>query len=92
MCSIVSKNNFEEVKNVLESWEVFDLFIFPQINWNPKGNQIKDILQLCALRAENTLFIDDNLSNLNEAKYYNHGIMTATPDILNGNFLGSVVK
>lgn len=82
MCSIVSKNDFHEAMAVLIKWEIADYFIFPRIGWQPKGEQIKELLRLCAFRAENTLFIDDNVSNLKEAEFYNPGIMTSLPNIL----------
>lgn len=87
MCSIVSKNDFHEAFAVLEKWDIGDYFIFPRISWHPKGEQIKELLRLCALRAENALFIDDNLSNLKEAEFYNPGIMTSLPDILADGYL-----
>ena len=41
------------------------------------------MIEGAALRAENVLFIDDNPSNLEEAKFFNPGIMVAHPrDVL----------
>lgn len=34
------------------------------------------------LRAKNVLFIDDNISNLEEAKYYNPELNVALPDFI----------
>lgn len=87
MCSICSKNNFEDVKSVLSEWGIWDLFIFPQITWGPKGEQVKSLLEQCSLRSVNALFIDDNISNLHEVEFYNQGIMTALPNILEKSFL-----
>ena len=87
MCSIVSKNDYEKAVAVLKQWEVNELFIFPQISWNPKGEMIANLIKLCKLRAENVLFLDDNISNLEEAKFYNRGIMVNTPDFLEKNIL-----
>ena len=80
MNSIVSKNNYDDVKCVLEENNIWDYFIFPCINWNPKGPQVKQLLEDCSLRAVNALFIDDNEQNLNEVKYYNPEINIATPN------------
>jgi len=77
--SISSKNNFDDAKNQLLKIGIWDYFVFPSINWNPKGNQIKEIIEKCQLRSENVLFIDDNHLNLEEAKYYNQGLMTIEP-------------
>lgn len=76
MCSISSKNDLEPVKVELEKAGVWEYFIFPIINWNPKGENIRDIITRCQLRAPNVLFVDDNASNLKEAEFYNPGIMT----------------
>lgn len=87
MCSIVSKNNFEDVKAQLEKWNIWDLFIFPHISWMPKGEQVKHLLEDCSLRADNALFIDDNISNIKEVEFYNPHIMTSLPKILTEDFL-----
>ena len=76
MCSISSKNDLEPAKAELERAGIWDYFIFPVVNWNPKGENIKDIISRCQLRAVNVLFINDNVSNRNEAEFYNPGLMT----------------
>lgn len=76
MCSISSKNDLEPAKAELERAGIWDYFIFPVINWNPKGENIKNIISRCQLRAVNVLFIDDNASNRKEAEFYNPGLMT----------------
>ena len=40
------------------------------------------MLEDMGLRAENVLFIDDNIVNLNEASHYSPGLMIAEPDVL----------
>lgn len=79
MNSIVSKNDYEKAARVLKKWDIYDCFIFPQISWQPKGEVIKDLLNTIKLRAENVLFLDDNPSNLEEAKFYNPSIETSLP-------------
>lgn len=83
MNSIVSKNDFDMVKEVLSSLKIWDYFIFPKISYEPKGTVIMQLLKQCNLRAANVLFIDDNILNLEEVKYYNKNINTSTPNILN---------
>lgn len=80
--SISSKNDEEEVLKVLKRQQLEENFVFNDINWNNKGEQIRRKLISMGLRAENVLFIDDNIRNLEEAKYINNGIMTALPDII----------
>ena len=43
---------------------------------------MKQILEKAQLRAENAIFIDDNIVNLNEVKFYNPNINVASPKIL----------
>jgi len=77
--SICSKNDFELTKKHLSSLELWDLFVFPSINWTPKGKRIEQIITDMGLRAPNVLFVDDNISNLNEARFYCKDIQICTP-------------
>ena len=72
--SICSKNNFQKTKDFMVSQNIWEDFVFPKIEFAPKGELIKTILNEMHLRAENTLFIDDNDSNLQEALFYNPNI------------------
>ena len=83
MNSICSKNDFQKVKEkfVNSGFEhIWDLFVFPSINFFPKGERVMGIIKDMNLREENVIFIDDNISNLNEALFYCPKIMTATPE------------
>ena len=80
--SICSKNDFEPVKQALEEAGIWELFVFPSINWEGKGPQLKEKLDKMALRPVNVLFLDDNLSNLGEAKHFLPDIQTSGPEIL----------
>lgn len=85
MNSICSKNNLDDVKSKfidLGIKDVWDLFVFTSIDWTPKGERVKDIIQSMNLREENVIFIDDNDSNINEAKFYSPNIMSATPEFI----------
>ena len=83
--SICSKNDYEQVKAKLLEREIWDYFVFPSISFNPKGGAIAEMIEGAALRPQNVLFLDDNPSNLEEAKFFNPGIMTAHPvDVLDG--------
>ena len=77
--SICSKNDYQETRKKLEEFGIWDLFVFPSIDWTSKGSRIKAIIDNMNLRAENTLFVDDNIQNLEEAKYFCGSIMTALP-------------
>ena len=78
--SICSKNDFETAKASLQQIGVWDYFVFPRIEFAPKGQNIAAMIEEIGLRAENVLFIDDNVLNLEEAKHYVPGLMVAHPD------------
>lgn len=80
--SICSKNEFEPTKQHLQDLGVWDLFVFPSINWDSKGPQLKDKLDKMALRPVNVLFLDDNPSNLGEAKHFLPDIQIGGPELI----------
>ena len=80
--SICSKNDYEEVLKKLKDYGVSEFFVFNSISWAPKGERIKTTIEAMNLRAENVLFIDDNISNLKEAEFYCPGIMTSLPEVI----------
>jgi len=61
---IVSKNNFEDVKEVFEKHPLMVLkledFIITKINWKPKYENIKEIARELNLGLDSFVFIDDN--------------------------------
>lgn len=77
--SICSKNELKSVQEELKKMGVLDLFVFISVNWNPKGRRIKQLIKDMMLRPANVLFIDDNPSNLEEAKFYCPDLMTMLP-------------
>lgn len=66
--SIASKNEHEAVKKRLEAEGLWHLFVFPMINYHPKSENIKLIIEQMQLRSNNIAFIDDNKFNLEEVK------------------------
>lgn len=68
--SICSKNSFNYIKQRLQKLEIWDLFVFPSINHEPKSARISQIINDCQLRSADVVFVDDNIINLNEAKFY----------------------
>ncbi|UOQ70372.1 hypothetical protein [Hymenobacter cellulosilyticus] len=77
--TIVSKNDFAPAEAKLMELGIRDLFVFPQISWQPKGPIIKELLEKMQLRAPNALFLDDNPINRAEAQYYNSRLQVADP-------------
>ena len=81
MCSICSKNNFDDAKLALDKIGIWDMFVFPHIDWTAKGQAIANMLVAMGLRAENVVFLDDNHLNLEEAKFLNAGIMVVDASV-----------
>ena len=65
--SICSKNDYDVVAPVLEKEGLAQFFVFPSVNWNPKGQRIRQLIADMQLRPANVLFLDDNPSNLGAA-------------------------
>ncbi len=87
MSGICSKNDFEQTKAKLIELGVWDHFIFPRIQFTPKGQLVGEIIDDANLRAENVLFIDDNHLNREEVRHYCPGIMVADPVEILGSLL-----
>ena len=80
--SICSKNTKDVTMQRLEEMGVAGYFVFPSIDWTPKGERISRLLKIMGLRPANALFLDDNIQNLNEAKHYSETLMVAEPSII----------
>lgn len=80
--SICSKNDEKQVLDFLREQGLAEYFVFPSINWLPKGARIKQLISDMQLRPANVLFLDDNPSNLGEASFSCPEMMTETPEIL----------
>lgn len=78
--SICSKNDEATTLSVLKDYGILDYIVSPRISWNPKGAVIYQLVKDLGLRAENVLFIDDNLMNLHEAVDFCNGLSVCTPD------------
>src|SRR5712671_2178542 len=77
--SIASKNDFNSAKEILERHGLWDYFVFPSISFEPKGKRVSQIIDNAALRPQNILFIDDNILNIEEVRFFNKDIMVADP-------------
>lgn len=78
--SICSKNDFETVKALLVARGVWDYFVFPSIDWTPKGPRVAALVADLQLRPETVLFLDDHPQNLAAAAATVPGLLTASPD------------
>ena len=57
--SIASKNNYEDAVQKLKEFGLFEYFLYPQINWNPKSSSVEIIREKLNIGADTFLFIDD---------------------------------
>ena len=80
--SICSKNDAQQVTELMQKHGIADLFVFNSINWSPKGERVKQIIDEMNLRAVNVLFIDDNPTNLGEAQAYCPELMVSDETIV----------
>ena len=85
--SICSKNTFEVAQGKLKELGIFDFFVFPSIEWTPKGQRVKNQIKTMSLRAENVLFLDDEITNLQEAKHYAPELMVGKPELIEDLYL-----
>ena len=80
--SICSKNDASAVLEKLKEFELQDYFVFNSIDWTPKGERVSRMIADMGFRQENVLFIDDNITNLNEVTYYAPQINIAEPAVI----------
>jgi FkbH-like protein len=77
LSGICSKNDPVAVREILEAEGIWDRFIFPSIDWSPKGPRIKRLIEQVQLRPESVMLIDDNPQNLEEARFFAPGLQAA---------------
>lgn len=77
--TICSKNDYEPTVRMLQELGVDEYFVFKSIDWTPKGQRISQLIKDMGLRPTNCLFLDDNIVNLNEARFYSDDLMVAEP-------------
>ena len=80
--SICSKNTLDSVKGALVEQGVWDYFVLPSVSWDAKGPRIRDLVETIGLRAPTVMFIDDNPTNLEEARSFCPGLQTRGPEFI----------
>ena len=66
LLSIASKNNADEARTVLQNMGIWDLFLHPQINWDPKSVGIRRTVEALNIGMDSVAFIDDSEFELGE--------------------------
>lgn len=61
LLSISSKNNLNDAQKSLESLGIWELFLHPQINWEPKSGNISLIVNNINIGMDTVAFIDDSI-------------------------------
>ncbi len=74
LLSVISKNNEEEALQKLHELGILDFFIFPQINWKQKSENIKSLIGKIGIGINTLIFIDDSPFEREE-------VAAANPDI-----------
>jgi FkbH-like protein len=82
MSSICSRNDLAAVRGVLEERGLWQYFIFPSIDWTPKGERVAAIVESTQLRAPTVFFVDDNALNRAAVAAAVPGIQVVSPDFL----------
>lgn len=77
--SICSKNDYDTAKRKLVELNIWDMFIFPQINWDTKSFNVKRIVTGLHFKEEDVLFVDDSEFEINEVKSVLTKINTCFP-------------
>jgi FkbH-like protein len=80
--SICSKNDHVRVQEILEREGIWEYFVFPSINWDPKGPRLAALVETIGLRAPTIMLVDDNPMNLAEARHYAAGMQVAAETII----------
>ncbi len=76
--SICSKNDHDAVRAILQEQGLWDYFIFPSIDWSPKGARVAAMVEAIGLRPPTVMFIDDNPGNRGEVAAAVPGIAVAS--------------
>ncbi len=84
MSSICSKNDHDTVRAILQEQGLWDSFIFPSIDWSPKGGRVAAVVEAVGLRPPTVLFIDDNPNNRGEVAQAVPGILVADETVIPG--------
>jgi FkbH-like protein len=79
MVSVCSRNDEAAARAELERAGLWELVIFPRINLEAKGAQVRDIIEAAQLRPANVLFVDDNHLNREEVAWFATDIQLADP-------------
>lgn len=68
--SVASKNDYETAWPVLESLNLSQYFLHPQISWSSKVDSVLAISEKLGIGIDSMAFIDDRIEERDEVKYF----------------------
>lgn len=77
--SICSKNEFEDAKNKLEEFNLWEYFIYPQISWNGKSTGVEQIAKSINIGIDTLAFIDDQQFEREEVNFSHPEVLCIDP-------------
>lgn len=69
LLSIASKNDEKAARAQLEAFGLWDLFLYPQISWNPKSDAVRTIAESINIGLDAVAFVDDQRFELDEVAF-----------------------
>lgn len=72
--SVSSKNDHDLAMARLRQAGLADYFLYPQINWGPKSESIRQIARLLNIGIDALAFVDDQPAELAEVRYAHPGV------------------
>lgn len=77
LSSICSRNDFDAAMAPIRAHGLEEFFVFPSIDWRPKGARVRAIVEQSQLRPQTVLFLDDLALNRSEVAACNPGLVVA---------------
>ena len=80
LLSVASKNHPADVEEVLRRFGLDDLFLFPEITWDPKPEAVARILRAFRFSPAHALFVDDTAFEREAVRAALPQVRVATPE------------
>lgn len=58
--SIISKNDHKNAWSIIKKYDLDKYFVFPKINWNPKSQNMQELIKDINVNPDTFIFVDDN--------------------------------
>ena len=82
LLSIASKNNHDDAMAKLKAFGIEDYFLYPQINWGPKSESLKNIQEKLNIGMDAIAFIDDQSFEREEVAFANKEALCLDVDVI----------